>query len=179
MTPEQVMKALAADWRQNAMTYHDIAQITGYKYSTIANFIANKKTYFTLAQASRFKSMGYNIDFLMYGKGTLRLEDDPGKIAENANEFLPDSYKVTFLMYILKTVADFTDHPLVQVIQKKVYRAFTTKDRDECAEALAEITETIALALATSGIVYDQSGIAYRVETEGRDSNNDEESDSE
>ena len=162
MTPEQVMNALAADRRQNAMTYHDIAQITGYKYSTIANFIANKKTYFTLAQASRFKPMGYNMDFLMSGKGTLRLEDDPSKITENANDFLPDSYKVTFLMYILKSIADFTDHPLVQAIQKKVYRAFTTPNRHECAEALAEITEVIALGLATNGIEYDESGIAYR-----------------
>ena len=179
MTPEQVMKALAADWRQNALTYHDIAQVTGYKYSTIANFIASKKTYFTSSQAARFKPLRYNMDFLMYGKGTLRLEDDPEKITENANDFLPDSYKVTFLTYILKSIADFTDDPLVQAIQKKVYRAFTTKDRNECAEALSEIQHLISMGLVTNNIITDDSGIAYRAETKADDTSKGEESNSE
>jgi len=152
MTPREVLKTLAADWLQNDLSYHDIARITGYKYATIANYMSHKKTYLTPQQAERFRPLGYNMDFLMFGKGTLRLEEDPGKISANGNDFLPDSYKVTFLMYVLKSIADYTDDPLTQVIQKKVYRAFTTTDKHECAEVLAEIQHVIAMGLVNNGI---------------------------
>lgn len=31
-TPKQVIRALAADWRQRGLSYHDVASMTRYKY---------------------------------------------------------------------------------------------------------------------------------------------------
>ena len=149
MTPREVMKTLAADWRQNDMSYHDVAVITGYKYATIASYMSYKNTYFNLSQAEKFRPMGYSMDFLMYGKGALRPEEAPGKTNASGNDYLPDSYKVTFLMYVLKSLADLTDEPLTRAIQKKVSRAFSTEDRQECAKELAEIQHALALGMVT------------------------------
>jgi hypothetical protein len=151
MTPEQVMKALAADWRQKGLTYHDIAQQTGYKYQTIANFIAGKKTFFTSAQALRFKPMGYNLNFLMFGEGTLRSEDDPASLLRDGNDFLPEGYKVYCLLTALKALGDITGDPLVQDVHRTFFRAFTTPDSRECLEAIDQVRQTLAVRMVSQG----------------------------
>lgn len=150
MTPEQVMKALAADWRQLGLTYHDIARETGYKYQTIANFMAGKKTYFTSAQALRFRPMGYNLNFLMFGEGTLRPAEDPVTLLRESNDFLPEGYKVYSLLSALKALGDITGDPLVQDVHRQFFRAFTTTDKAECLAAIDEVQQ---------GLVRSQKGV--------------------
>ena len=162
MTPREVMQTLAADWRRRGITYYTVAQLTGYKYQTIANFISNKRTYFSSSQAMKFKQFGYSPDFLMYGTGTLFPEDNVSTFVENDNNMLSDSYKLMFLLDCWKKIGDIYDDPLIQTIYLKFYRAVTTKDKIECSSALSEIHQLLALGMIQQGITYDQSGIPLR-----------------
>lgn len=148
MTPKQVIRAIAADWRQKGYSYQDIAGITGYKYQTIANYIANKKTFFTSAQAVKFKPLGYNLDFLMFGEGALCPEDEPANVLKDDNDFLPEGFKVYCLLSALKSLSDITDDPLIQDVHTHYFQAFTTKDRNECMSSIDEIQRILAKELA-------------------------------
>ena len=156
MTPQEVMKALAAEWRRSGLTYHDIARETGYKYQTIANFIANKKTYFTSAQAVKFKPLGYNLNFLMFGEGTLCPGDDTARLMQQENTFLPEGYKVYCLLTALKTLGDITGDPLVRTVHRKFFQAFTTGDSRECLALVDEIQQDLARSLVHKGVVIDE-----------------------
>ena len=147
MTPQEVMKALAAEWRRVGLTYHDIARETGYKYQTIANFIANKKTYFTSAQAVKFKPLGYNLNFLMFGEGTLLPGDDPARLMMQKKNFLPEGYKVYLLLTAIRTLGIITDDPLVQKVYRTFFQAFTTGDKTECLNLVYDIQEELSRSL--------------------------------
>lgn len=157
-TPEQVKKVLAADWVKEGLKYHDIAQITGYKYQTIANLISEKKTYFKAEQAEKFEPMGYRIEFLMFGTGCLKKEDDiesaVGKV-KNSMHDEHDDFKLAFLLSCFKNIADIYDDSLMQVIYKKFLKAITTEDRHTSAECIAEIQKSLALAMMTHKCVED------------------------
>ena len=158
MNPEEVIKTMAADWRRRSMSYYDVAKITGYKYQTIANFMSSKNTFFTSAQALKFQPLGYNLDFLMFGKGSLYPEDDIASSVENGNNIMPDGYKLIFLLNCVKTLGDIYDDPLIQLVYLKFQKAMTTKDRHECAETLAAIQQLLGLAMVQHGITYDENG---------------------
>jgi uncharacterized protein YerC len=158
MTPQEVMKALAAEWRRSGLTYHDIARETGYKYQTIANFIANKKTYFTSAQAVKFKPLGYNLNFLMFGEGTLCPGDDTARLIKEGNDFLPEGYKVYSLLTALKALGDITGDPLVREVHQRFFQAFTTADSKECMDILDDIQQILAVGRVNRNDPAIQSG---------------------
>lgn len=156
-TPEQVIKALAADWLQEGLKYHDIAQITGYKYQTIANFISGKKTYFTAEQAKRFEPMGYRMEFLMYGTGHLKKENDIESAIGKDKNSLPDDFKLVFLMNCFKSFANIYNDEMMQAVYKKFYRAITTEDMKKSAECFSEIQQCIALAMIMNNCEYNEN----------------------
>lgn len=160
------MKALAADWLQEDLKYQDVAQITGYKYQTIANFVSGKKTYFSAEQAKRFEPMGYRMEFLMFGTGCLKKEDDIESAVGKDGNSLPDDFKLSFLMNCFKNIADIYDEPLMQAIYKKFHRAITTEDVHTAAECFAEIQQCIAIAMVTHNCGYDENGVFVRYDEE-------------
>ncbi len=157
-SPDQVKRAVAADWMQRKITYAEAARVTGYKYPTIANAMSNKKAYFSMKQALRLAKFGYDVDYLTKGKGTLRPEDNAASIIQHSNSFLPDDYKLSFLMECLRNLGDIYDDPLIQLVYVKFYKAITTKDLHECSEQLATIQQLIGIAMYQHGVSYDESG---------------------
>lgn len=163
-TPEQVINALAADWRENGLRYQDITKITGYKYQTIANFISGKKTYFTVDQARRLEPMGYRMEFLMFGTGCLRKEDDIEDALKGGKNSLTDQKKLGILMSCFKSIGDIYDDPMMQVIYKKFYRAITTDKEAEVAECIMDIRQMISLSAMMHHCTYDENGTLVRAE---------------
>lgn len=72
MTPQEVYKAIAADFKRYGITYESAAELLGYtNKQTIANILSGKK-YMAPEQAKRFHDKcGYDIYTLMTGEGEL------------------------------------------------------------------------------------------------------------
>ena len=158
-SPEIVKRAVAADWRQRGLTYGDVARLTTYKAPTIANVMSNKKVYFTHKQAERLKQFGYSEEYLTMGIGTLRPEDNVASAIDGGNAFLPDSSKLMLLMEFVRNIGDILDDPLIKAVYFKFYKAVTTTDQHECAQALAAIQTLIAMEMFKRGVAYDESGM--------------------
>lgn len=165
-TPSQVYSAIAADLKANQMTYNDVAHITGYKTQTIANIMCRKK-YMSAKQARIFSdSLGYNADFLLYGKGVLRKEDDIIKAVTSGNSFLSDRDKLMALMEYVRMLSLITRDDILSVIYKKFYRAITSEDSQESYNALMEIQGVLALVAEMKHVHFDKEGNIIRDEDE-------------
>ena len=75
-TPEDVFRAISADFRQRGLTRDDAARELGFKSrQSLSNLLSSKK-YLSGLQAIKFhKAFGHNPDFLMKGEGELKGDD--------------------------------------------------------------------------------------------------------
>lgn len=85
-TPEEVFRAISADFRQQGLTHEKAAEILGFKSrQSLSNLLSSKK-YLSGMQANKFqKAFGYNLAFLTKGEGELREHKDN---ADNMQELL-------------------------------------------------------------------------------------------
>jgi len=151
-SPAEVKLAVASDWHDHDVTYMDAALMTGYKYPTICNIMANKKAYFTPRQAERLReAYGYSLEYLILGKGTLKAEEKPQAAADGRNGFMSDDYKVTFLLKCIKDIGEAKDDELLQYVYLKFMKAITTDDPKECAENVFDISERIVMMQVAEG----------------------------
>ena len=81
-SPQEVLRAVSNDFKNQGYTYADAAKILGIKSKqTLYNLLSSKK-YMSGLQARRFqRAFGYNMDFLMSGEGILSpySDNDTGK----------------------------------------------------------------------------------------------------
>lgn len=152
-TPEQVYLAIAADLRENAMTYSDAAQLTGYKTQTIANIISGRKDYLSKKQAQRFSNgLGYSEDFLLYGRGVLRQENEMVNAIGERNSFMSDTKRLTLLMGYIKDLALMTNDKALHFVYKKFYRSLTTTDYEESQAAILDIQDVLEVVATTHNV---------------------------
>lgn len=166
-TPEQVIKALASDWLEAGWKYQDIAIMTGYKYQTIANFISGKKTYFTAKQARKLEPLGYRMEFLMFGQGCLRKDDDVDSLDGNNQAILSDEFKLNFFMQSFQNIAKIYQDTLLMLLYDKFRDAFVSADSHVVAQCFAEIQQYIAVAMMAHGWTYDENGGMIKLKQEG------------
>lgn len=143
-TPTQVIRALAADWRQQKLSYSDVAEMTGYKYQTIANFVSNKKTYFSFAQAQKIaRAFGYRIEYLMFGEGVLNQIPDKPISFLNWNQLMSDGLKLEWVMDALKKIATYTNNSRINDLYNLYSQAFTTSEKDVFVANLANANDVL------------------------------------
>ena len=128
-TPKEVFSAMAADFRKRNLSYEDVANLTGYKKQTIANFIASRKDYLSQGQAARFaQAFEYNMEYLTSGKGRLDREDD---IAWSLNEGKgsgSDSRKLVALMDMLSRYLCIVDDPTLLALYRNMLNLINEAD---------------------------------------------------
>ena len=81
-SPEAVCKIIALDLRSKGITHEEAGKAIGKSRVAVSNILYRKK-YFSKKMAELFsRAFGYNLDFLMYGRGDLTKET----IASNSNK---------------------------------------------------------------------------------------------
>lgn len=122
MTPQEVYKTIAADFKRYGITYEYAAEVLGYtNKQTVANILSGKK-YMAPEQAKRFHDKcGYDIYTLMTGEGELVFNPpvtisafstrDDSSIHTNGENKLDSDAMVSLLEQYLNTVCAVWGHP--------------------------------------------------------------------
>ena len=77
LPPEDVLKIVENDLNDRGFSRREASLEMGYRSEAFSG-ILRKKNYLNKKQALKFrKTFGYNLDFLMYGKGALKSKDEP------------------------------------------------------------------------------------------------------
>lgn len=128
MTPQEVYKAIAADFKRYGITYEKAADELGYSNKqTVANILSGKK-YMAPEQAKRFHDVfGYDMNTLMSGDGYLvfnpqvrSLELTKGPDGEDtiftADDKLTPEGKIGLLEMFLQEVCMLSDDKEIQSV---------------------------------------------------------------
>lgn len=144
MTPQEVYKTIAADFKRYGITYEKAAEELGYSNKqTVANILSRKK-YMAPEQAKRFyDGFGYDMNTLMTGDGHLIFNPqvrslvltkgpDGKETIFSADDKLTSEGKIGLLEMLLQEVCMLSDDREIQ----SVWPCYYTLMRDTNGEIL-------------------------------------------
>lgn len=150
---------MAADFRRRDLSYADVAELTGYKKQTIANFIASRKDYLSAGQAARFcQALGYNMDFLLYGKGRLNREDDFALPCDGEKVSVDDSRKLVALMGMLSRYLYIVDDPALLALYKNMLNLINETDMGKAYEYIKNQERIFDILAKAHGVDLPEAG---------------------
>lgn len=121
-TPEEVLKSVSADFKLRGVTHEVAAEKLGYgSKQTLSNLLSSKK-YLSGYQAKRFNdAFGYNMEFLMSGKGELQ----PYRDADGSSPtFIDDTIEgdIQLMLSWIHTLLEKQDNDEGLAVLSEVYR---------------------------------------------------------
>lgn len=152
-TPKEVFTAMAADFRKRNLSYEDVANLTGYKKQTIANFIASRKDYLSQGQAARFaQAFGYNMEYLVSGKGRLNHDDDIIESLDGGKAFGEDSRKLVAVLSMLSRYLYIVDDPALTALYRNMLNLINETDGKKAYEYVKNQEKIFDLLAKANGI---------------------------
>ena len=108
-TPEEVLKAIAVDFKKRSITHEKAGEMTGKSRSSISNLFTSKK-YLSSQFAKLFSdAFGYNINFLLYGSGSLYPEKDSDTLVMiNSGKWAPDNLALVSIIDVASEIINLT-----------------------------------------------------------------------
>ena len=156
-TSKEVFSAMAADFRKRNLSYEDVANLTGYKKQTIANLIASRKDYLSQGQAARFaQAFGYNMEYLLSGKGRLNNDDDAVGSVSNGPSFGDDSRKLVALMGMLYRYLCVVDDPALFALYRNMLDLINEKDGSKACEYIENQEKIFSVLARERGVDFPE-----------------------
>lgn len=150
---------MAADFRRRNLSYADVAELTGYKKQTIANFISSRKDYLSQGQAARFaQAFGYNMDYLVSGKGRLNNDDDIIESSDGGKDFGEDSKKLVAVLSMLSRYLYIVDAPALTALYRNMLNLINESDMGKAYEYIKNQEKIFDQLAKAKGIEVPEAG---------------------
>ena len=136
-TPEEVCKAVALDLRARNITHEEAGRRIGKTRNAVSNLLSRKARFSSKAAELFAREFGYDADYLMYGKGTLLLNQDSIVVVKDPDKWSPDPLILVNMLDIATAILRMTGNQNA----KKAWTYFRLGKYDEFQKQLKLLQE--------------------------------------
>lgn len=156
-SPEEVCKAVALDLRAQGITHEEAGRRIGKTRNAVSNLLSRKARFSSKTADLFAREFGYNRDFLMYGKGTLRTDEENVVGLNGPEKWDPDPLVLVSMMDICEGILRMTNMKNA----KLAWTFFKLGDYDKFREYLTllheETGEDITVPESIARIICDRA----------------------